>query len=1024
MQEKNYAKKLFSLLCLLGFAVPAMFGQGTLAGMVTNEKGEPLSGATITIGDSYGAYSEENGTYRITDIPDGEQKVVCTYYGYKDNEQIVVIVSGSEKLANFSMVEELASTNEVVVVGYGTMRRRDLTSSISKVTDVNDNVGNSFEVNLQGKASGVQVVQSSGAAGSGAVVRIRGINSISAGGDPLYVIDGIPITQEYNNSDSKLNNVGGQNNNPLATINPNDIESVEVLKDAAACGIYGSRGANGVILITTKKGKIGKPQFDFTSRVGVSMPTKLHEFMNNQEWLQMRQEAWENDGKTGRAPLPRGVSWEDALKTNTDWVDLTVGTGVKQEYNLGMKQGNKRYSSYLSAGYLNDESFLKGNSYVRYSARYNMEWKLADWFKLAANTSLAQGVNNRVSQAWDAGGFGAANSTLLPIYSPGDNGVGNLGGDDPVFRREHRKWKTNEWRSINGLIATVSPLKNLDITATGNYDYRNWDDNVYEDSTYDRTNHIARAERNRTQTYNRNGNITANYHFNLGENNSFTVLVGSEAQKSVTRGGRMKLENVDRPINLRPEFQSRTSARIDTTENSTFATQAWSFLSYFARVNYDYKKKYFIQGSIRRDASSRYGANYRWANLPTVGVAYVLSEEKFLKDSKVINFVKLKASWGLVGNSNIPNYERFGYYSPSTTSYNGQGYNYPVKLENPNLRWETTRTIDGGLEVGLWNDRIQFTVEAYQKNTKSLLVNGAIQQSSGFDKYWLNLDSQTNKGNIENKGIEFSITSHNIDNKKFKWTTILNIARNTNKVLDIGGAAPDALSGGTNDTRIIIGQPVGTHFRVRWAGVDPTDGLPMYYDINGNITKKWSEDDRVVVGSVLPKAVGGISNNFTIGNWDINTMFTFTLGGYLYDNSVKRQIGVVTDWTMRKELADRWRKPGDVATYPRLTMDPAKYGLPNEWQYNSTLWLYDGTFGRLKNVTVGYNVPMPSSAKVSSLRVYFIGTNLITLTKYPGMDPEVARDFENGQDRNMSVGVTYLTAPQARSFNLGVNLGF
>lgn len=997
------------LVCFLMIPFAFLSAQGVLKGGVKDDKGQPLSGATVMVGTDYGAYSDEEGNFRVENIPTGDYTLTVSYFGYTDYTAPIAI--GATEIAVEVTLNEAASTaNEVVIVGYGTMRKRDLTSSIAKVKEVNDNVGNSFEVNLQGKAPGVQVIQSSGAAGTGAVVRIRGLNSISASGDPLYVVDGIPITQDIFPSGASANR-GGQNNNPLNSINPNDIESIEILKDAAAAGIYGSRGANGVILITTKKGQTGKPEFDFTARVGASTPTKLHKFTNNQEWLQLRQEAWENDGNVGRAPLPRNMTWENALKTNTDWVGMTVGTGVKQEYTMGMKQGTKKFSSYLGAGYLNDESYLRGNNFQRYSGRYNLDWNVAKWIKVSANTSLSQGLNNRVSQAWDAGGFGAANSTLLNIY-PGDD---YLGGDDPTFRRNHRKWRTVEWRSINNGTISLTPIKNLEIRGTGNYDFMNWDDNIYEDTVYDQTNHIARASRSRVITRNRSANLTAQYNFELGQNHTLYILAGTEAQKSVTEYTSLSLDNADRPIYLRPNPIGDLT--IDTTSVYKAPVQAWSFLSYFSRLNYAFKDKYFVQGTIRRDASSRFGSNYRWGTFPTVGVAWIISEEGFLKESKTLNMLKVKASWGYTGNANIPNYQRFGYFQNSNFTYNDSAIIFPTQLANPDLRWEKTRTIDGGIEVGLWNDRLQFGVEFYDKHTTDLLINGVVQSSTGFGTYYQNV------GSIMNRGVEFSLTATPIDLKNFRWTTNLNIARNVNKVLDIGGASPDALSGGTNDTRILVGYPIGTHFRVKWGGVDPLDGKPIYLDTLGNPTKQWSEAHRVVVGKVLPDAVGGFSNTFAIGNFDINALITYSIGGDIYDNSVKRQMGVVTDWNMRTEIFDRWRKPGDMATYPRLTMDPGMYGLSSEWQYNSTLWLYDASYVRMKNLTVGYTYKMPTTSKIKSLRLYAIGTNLFTLTNYPGLDPEIARDFENPQDRNMSVGITYLSAPQQRSFSIGINVG-
>lgn len=1016
MQKQLYHKLSVFLLLLLGSQI--LWAQGTISGTVTNEKGEKLSGASAMIGADMGAYSDDNGYYMVENIPAGSYEMIVSYIGYSDVKLPVTVSDGQTQTLDVVLKEDVSTTNEVVVVGYGTMRKRDLTGSISKVTNLTDNVGQSFETNLQGKAAGVQVTQSSGAAGSGAVIRIRGLSSISTSGDPLYVVDGIPINQDV----FMNGNRGGQNNNPLSSINPSDIESVEILKDAASAGIYGSRGANGVVLITTKraKNKDGKPSFDFSARVGASQPTRIYEMLNSQEWLQLRQEAYNNDGGVGQAPLPRNMSWEDAQKNNTNWVDQTVGTGLKQDYNFGIRQGKKKLGSYLGLGYLNDESYLKGNSYERYSARGNFDYTFSKKFSANLNTSLVQGINNRVSQAWDAGGFGAAMSTLLPIY-PLEGTF--LGADNPVFRRDHRKWRTVEWRTINNIALNYQPVKGLDLRGTFNYDYMNLGDNIYEDQIYDQTKGIARGQEYKTVAKNWVANFTAQYNFDLGEKHNLYVMGGTEAQKSVSEQTTLKLDNVDRAIFLRPNAIEGTS--IDTAEYKLDPQQIYTYSSYFVRGNYSFNNKYFAQATVRSDASSRFGANYRYGVFPTVGAGWVVSEENFLKNNQTLTFLKLRGSWGRIGNSNIPNYSRFGTVSNSGAPYGQDSILYPVSRANPDLRWETTRTIDGGIEFGFWNDRVQLVVEGYDKRTKDLLIESTIQASSaagnvsnGFTKYYQNI------GAVQNRGIEVALTGHIVDTKKFKWTLIFNGSRNFNKVLDIGRSSPDQLSGGTNDTRIFIGQPIGVNYLVRFSHVDTETGKPVYLDAEGKETFEWKETNRVISGSVLPNFVGGVTNNLTIGNFDLSALVTFVAGGSLYDASAKRQLGVVTDWNMRKDIGDRWRQPGDVATYPRLTLNPATYGLSSGWQYNTTQWLYDASFARLKNVSIGYNVPMKNESKIRNLRFSLVATNLLTFTKFPGLDPEIARDFENPQDRNMSPNITYLTAPQQKAISGGINLSF
>jgi TonB-linked SusC/RagA family outer membrane protein len=416
--------RMFTPKCFLIISAWMLFGFGmlqaqnaTVSGTVYDENGDGLSGATILIGETgKGALSGIDGTFEIKGIPAGDHEVLVSYLGYIKFYQTVSLSANGSATVNARLVLEEKQLDDVLIVGYGTQRKRENTGSIAKVTsrELNEIPGTSIEAGLQGKAAGVQVIQGSGIAGSGAVVRVRGINSISAGGDPLYVVDGIPITQnQFINNDR-----GGQNNNPLASLNPGDIESIEVLKDAAAAAIYGSRGANGVVLITTKRGKSGKPQFQLTSRVGISQPTILQDLVNTDEWVQLYLEAWENDGNTGIPDLlPGGITVDQALANGTtDWQDLTTGTGVKQEYQLSMRQGSEKLKTYTAISYMDNESYLIGNSYRRYTGRFNADWNILRNLTMKASTSLAWGRNNRIDQAW-SGGLGSAQSNALPYFT-------------------------------------------------------------------------------------------------------------------------------------------------------------------------------------------------------------------------------------------------------------------------------------------------------------------------------------------------------------------------------------------------------------------------------------------------------------------------------------------------------------------------------------------------------------------------------------------------------------------------------
>ncbi|TNE78548.1 MAG: TonB-dependent receptor [Bacteroidetes bacterium] len=1007
---------------VLSYALGAMLGlclgsthlkAQSVYGKVSDEKGEVLFGVSVFIeGTTLGASTDGNGFYKVTLKDSGTYTVVFSYLGFITEKEKVTLKKDQSLEVNKKLKEDKQVLGETVVVGYGVQRKREVTGSVTTLNSdqINDMPAPSFEAMLQGKAPGVQVIVGSGLAGSGSVVRIRGIASLSAGGDPLYVIDGIPVTQDY----FLRGNSGGMNNNPLATMNPDDIESIQILKDAAATAIYGSRGANGVILVTTKRGKSGKLKIDFGTRTGISLPTQRPDMLSGPEFLQLYQEAWENDGNVGLAKLPGGVTWEQASKTNTDWVDQMIGVGMKQNYHLSASKGNEKFTFYTNVSYDDNGSYLKGNSYQRLSGRFNFDYNLNKNIKIGANTSLSRGQNNRVNAGW-AGGLGAAMSTALPIYPVrNEDGTYFTGGTNPVRTQELFEWRTVENRAINGVYMEYYPIKNLTVRLQGSYDYMDITDRTYEPKELINSSHDGTAREYPNWVNNYNTIATANYNLKIKRLHNFNFLLGSEYQRSVYRSRSIEATNMSGPL-------------WNTEANDSFTTvfnnpkQVSAFLSYFGRINYAYNNKYFVQLAARVDGSSRFGINYRYGFFPAISGGWIVSNEEFMRGYRWISFAKVRASVGRNGNASIPNYQRFGTYSPpeNQIQYNNQPTTYPTRLENPNLRWETSLVSDLSIEMGFLKDRIQMELGVYNKNTKDVLASLAVPKSTGFSNYWDNV------GAIVNRGIEFSATFHVVDRKNFKWTIITNAARNYNEITSIGVYSEDAVSGGTNDTRVVVGSPVGTNFLVPFSHVDPQTGKPVYIDINGNQTTTWDPADRIPVGSVLPKAIGGLTNTFRVKNWEFNMLWVYSIGGNIYNSSSKRQLGVVTDWNMTPEIFDRWREPGDVAAYPRLTLQTQTYGSGTPW-INTTLYLHDGTYARLRNLSISYNAPekFAKRLKLHAIRAQFIATNILTFTKYPGLDPEIARDFEDATDRNMSPNIVYLTPPQEMTFNLGLNLSF
>ncbi len=998
---------LFIVLLLFG---STLFAQSIKLHIVDANK-EPIVGATVILeGTKFASLTDIMGNVTFNNLSPIKYKVKIALLGFKPMYQILE-PNTTGTVLNFTLKEDSKELTDVVVVGYGTKTKREVTGSIARISakELNDLPVQSFESALQAKLPGVQVTTGSGLAGSSAKVVIRGISSISAGGDPLYVVDGIPITQDFFIN----SNAGAMNNNPLAVINPDDIESIEVLKDAAAA-IYGSRGSNGVILITTKTAKKGV-NFSYTGSVGVSNPTALPNMLNTDQYLQLYQEAWENDGKTGLATLPNNISWDDARKTNTDWVDLTTQTGIKHSHNVTLSKGTNKYSILGSLSYSNNESYLVGNSYNRTSFRINGDYAITKNIKATVNSSLSRGVNHRINAAW-SGGLGSAMSTALPIfpvYNP--DGTFYQGGDNPVRVQELKEWQAVENRAINGIGLEVKLTDQLIATGNVNMDYMDLKDDQHNPKELLNSIHVGDASRFWVTVKNYNYFAHLKYKVKLPTIHKLTIMGGYEFQKSKTHSSNYYATS------MQGGFQEENAKVVDSLYSYTLTKnppKESKFNSVFSRFSYGFNNKIFLETTLRMDGSSKFGKNYGFGFFPSYSASWLITEERFLSKFSALSLLKLRASYGKSGNANIDENSRFFIFANNATGYNGNPITYPTNYGNDDLRWETSWTSNIGVDVGFLNDRIIFTAEYYVRNTSDCLMQLALPPSTGIESYYANV------GKIQNKGYEFSITSRNID-RTFKWTTLFNIATNRNEVVSTGLYTSDAVGGGTNDTRVVVGSPIGTNYLVRFSHVDAATGRPVYLDKDGNETFTWDPKDRVVAGNVLPDATGGLNNNFSYKNWDLSVLFNFVLGGDIYESSAKRQLGVVTNWNMREDIFDRWQKPGDIAAFPKLTLETSTYGSTTPW-INTTMFLHDGTFARLRNVTIGYRVPKQKLVKykIASMKIALIGTNLLTFTKYPGLDPEIARDFDNVTDRNMSPNITYLTSPQEKTYSMQVSLTF
>lgn len=1012
------------LIFLFVFLSAGAFAQ-TVKGKLTDSKSEALIGATVFVeGTKSGAQTDVNGEYIISGLKPGKYRLRFQYIGMNTDFKNIELAAGQTLVLNVTMQEDGKRLDEAVVVGYGTQRKKEITTSIAKISqkELNDLPVQSFEQAMQGKLAGVAVTQGSGLAGSPSIIRIRGISSISAGGDPLYVIDGIPMTQDY----SSFGNSGGANFNPLASINPNDIESIEVLKDAAATSIYGSRGANGVILVTTRRAEKGKMRVTYTGQVGLSTPTAKPNLVSRDELLNLMEEAWINDGNTGKPDLTKfgitNMSWDDTKKYNTDWYKELTQVGVKNQHDLTFSKGWNKVSLYSSLTYGHNETFVRGNSYNKVGGRVNLDYQITKNLKMQVGSSFTTADNVRVSSGW-SGGYGLLMSSALPFY-PIKNPDGSyflFNNSDagfrtnPVMMLDLFKWVTKEQRAINNIAFDYNITKNLKARVQGNYDYQGISDDQFapqelNKTTGSDTTSIGIKNLRYTSNFNYMGQLS--YKYEINKLNKFDFVGGFERQQSQTNGFNL----VERGASGLLTESKPTSVGF----KQYIVPSQWKFERFFGRVNYSSRDRYFFNVAFSYDGSSRFGDNNRYGFFPSVSAAWVMNEESFLERFKKLTLLKLRASYGRSGNSDFDPNARYGFFQASSAiTYNGAPTLYPTQLENPNLRWETSWTFNAGLDFGFFNDKLTGTIDLYDKRTTDVIMNLNLDPSVGFGNYYDNV------GSIRNYGAEFSLRANLIQKTKFRWSVIANVARNFNEITSTGSYTEEAVSGGTNDTRVVVGSPVGTYYLVRFSHVDAETGRPVYLDKAGNQTFDWNANNRVPVGSILPKAIGGFTNNFRYKNWDLSLLFVYQIGGSIYDASAKRQMGVTSFWNARPEIADRWQKPGDNAMFPRLTINPATYGLPDYWQYNTQMWLYDASFLRLRNLTLGYNLPAAwaKKAKMTSARISLICTNLFVLTTYPGLDPEIARDGEGNinTSRNMqSQGTYYLNAPQERTYNLQI----
>jgi TonB-linked SusC/RagA family outer membrane protein len=973
----------FKFLLLVLIAGTAWGQTGTVTGKVTSPDGTGLPGVSVVVkGTSIGVITDPDGVYSIQA---SEGILVFTFIGYKTVEAPI----NNQTSINIDLEEDVAALEEVVIIGYGTQQKKNLTTAVSTVnqSDFQDRPLVSAAEGLQGKAAGVQVTQNSGKPGNALSIRIRGATSIQAGNEPVYIVDGV---QTFD----------------IRGINPSDIESFSILKDAASASIYGSLAANGVVIITTKRGKLGQPKVRFDTYAGFSNIRKTIDVLNTSQYEELM------------AEIPSVGAIPDNT-TNTDWSDLVFGTGVVQNYQLSVSGGDQRTHYLLSGGYLKNEGMIEPSIFDRYTIRLNLDNNVKDWLKVGTSINYLRIKTEDTPDNLSSGRGGVIMSTLNtpPFLKPyKDDGSGEFdtnpfqaSWENPYAYMYGPDQEVIEDRFYGNAFSEIYFLKDFTYKASVNFDIGNNMASYYLDpfKTAAGRNTHGSGYANR---YNYNQWLvenTLNYAKSFGDH-TLGALVGLSSQKR--RNDYTSLSGTNFPNNT--DVRTLNAAN-DVTGFSN--ADEWTLVSLFARVNYDFKSKYLFSATVRRDGSSKLVD--KWGTMPSASLGWRISQESFMESVEAINELKLRFSWGRTGNSNgVPSYAKYGLvnYTRVPQPADPDDFNGPAQYQatfgNPNLKWETTDQANIGLDLALLNSRLSITMDAYWKKTDDLILPVNLPSSTGLPPII------TNAGAMENKGFEFTASSINID-KELKWNTDFNISFNRNKItqLDIVGVSYYGNIYSNNQPVVIVkpGVPLGTFYGYVSEGVDPATGDIVYKDVNKNGVFD-SDGDRTIIGDAQPDFIFGLTNNLTYKRWNLNIFFQGSVGNDIYNATRIDLEGMFDSKNQSTEVLNRWTPDNTDTNIPRANnMDNVK---------NSTRFIENGSYVRLKAVTLTYNFNPEwlTRAGISRLSIYATGQNLLTFTDYSGFDPEVNAFGQSATE----LGIDYGTYPQQRTIIFGLNLEF
>jgi TonB-linked SusC/RagA family outer membrane protein len=1032
-------KRLFISIVVLAASISA-FAQTTLTGRITDARtGEPLIGASLVPKSSkeLGAVTDIDGNFKLVTNVELPLTLSVQFIGYRSQE--VDVYDASEPI-DIQLIDASDRINEVVIIGYGAQKRLELTSSISTVGQdlLNQSVG-SVENALQGAVAGLNVATTSGQPGAVSNIRIRGGNSITGGNEPLYVIDGLIV---YNDIASTSTGASGSDAalDPLSFLNPNDIERIEVLKDVSATAIYGTRGANGVIIITTKKGSHGKNNISYSGTFGWSKAAKTLDFLNAQQFTELYNEL------TPNAPLA-------APTANYDWQDAALRTAFSQEHQISFTGGDEVSRYTISGGYKDQKGIIIGTDLKRYTGRINYERNILKNLLIGVNATGAysnlEGLRNVDHDNSGQTAKWAANSWMSALITPQTQAIYNADGSfnysptpisqdlfirdgqtvvgNPISDLYNIKTSTSNTRVIANAFAEWEVIKNLKLKANIGADLSNTKQNNYSPS-YTTTglehNGVASVGDNRTNVW--QAEFTASYDNTFKRLHHINVLGGYTTQRTDRSGFATTVRNFANDdtgydnLSAGSDLYRSTSDRIISTLQSVLG-----------RVNYSFDSRYNASLTLRADGSSRFAKDHKWGWFPSAGFSWNIDKEKFIHLGKQVDFLQLRLSAGIVGNQEIGDYQFAATVSPTETPfiYNGQetvAY-YIVNKANPDLKWEKTASYNIGISSGFFQNRLNVTLDAYYKKTSDLLLQVPVEGVTGY------ATALRNAGSVTNKGIELEIGAVLIDRKDLKWNVNGNIAHNKNEVTSLGQATSiiPSIGGATlgyiSPLIVAVGEPLGTFYGYKFAGIVQSEeqaatltpqtinklepGNPYYEDVNGDGVV--NTEDQTILGNAQPKFTYGLNTTLKYKQFDLLIAIAGSYGNKLYNGLATRLTKGSTYYNSLAVVADRW-----TPTHPSNEIQKASNDLT---VVSDSRYVENASYLRVKNIQLGYTFPVPQITRDARLRLYLSLQNFFTITNYSGYDPEGGRNGASEQS-GIYQGIDMATYPTAKTVQLGINV--